>query len=148
MKKNLPLIIILIVVIAAGSFYGGMVYGKSQNPSRPAGFNGQFPSNRNRQGLGQNGDTIINGQILSKDDKSITVKLRDNGSKIIFYSDQTTIGKFTSGNVNDLAVNLNVMINGKTNADGSVSANSIQIRPELPNPVASPSPANTPAATK
>ena len=37
------------------------------------------------------------GEIIDIDDDSLTLKLDTSGSKIIFYSDSTEIGKFTSG---------------------------------------------------
>ena len=150
MKKNVLLVILLVVIIGVGSFYGGMIYGKSKNTG-PAGlrgqFNGNFADNANRQGLGQNGETVTSGQIIKMDDNSITVELRDGGSKIILFSDSTTIGKFIAGTKVDLAADLNVMVNGKANTDGSISATSIQIRPAGSTEPTPPAPNATPAAT-
>ncbi|OIO07392.1 hypothetical protein CO115_00755 [Candidatus Falkowbacteria bacterium CG_4_9_14_3_um_filter_36_9] len=58
--------------------------------------------------------------------------MRDGGSKIVFLSDSTSIGKTTDGTVADLEAGKQVTINGKDNSDGSVTAQSIQIRPNLP----------------
>ncbi|MCX6743902.1 MAG: DUF5666 domain-containing protein [Candidatus Parcubacteria bacterium] len=138
MKKTFPIIIIAVLIVGAGAFYGGMVYGKSSKPVSGAGQRfGQGGGNFSGQRAnGGNGDSMINGTILAKDDKSITVKLRDNGSRIIFFSDSTSVGKFVSGASADLTVGENVMVNGKANTDGSVSASNIQIRPAVtvPNP--------------
>ncbi len=143
MKKILPIIIIVVVIAGAGAFYGGMKYSQSKTV-RPQqlqanlgaslrGGNGSF-GNRTGTGAGAN---FASGEIISKDDNSITIKLRDGGSKIIFYSDTTEVDKFVAGTANDLEIGKTVTINGKTNSDGSIAAQSIQLRPDF---IQSPSP--------
>lgn len=139
MKKFLPAIIIIAIVIAGGAFYGGMVYGKSQSAGTPGGNaqnfrgQGQFANRVGRTG-NNSGAGFANGQIISKDDKSITLQLNNNGgSKIIFYSPSTEVGKFVTSTPSDLTIGQNVVVTGQTNQDGSVTAQSIQIRPNLPN---------------
>ena len=156
MKKIAP---IIIAIIAAGgvSFYGGMKYQEGKTP------NFQNLSQEERQqmflqgGVGARGartgaDTSIArtgaamnsavGEIISKDDKSITVKLRDGGSKIVFFSEKTAISKTAEGSQADVVVGENVTINGSANSDGSVTATMIQIRPALP-PMPSGSPVSS-----
>ena len=142
MAKIIPIIIILIIIIG-GAFYGGMKYTESK-ASR--GFANLSPEERQQrlQQMGANigggfnnrtGAGFVSGEIISKDDKSITIKLRDDGSKIIFYSDTTEVGKFVSGTPSDLEVGKTVTINGKANQDGSITAQSIQLRPtNIPAP--------------
>lgn len=135
MKKTLFVILTVAVVVGGGAFYGGMKYGQSkalaslsqQQQQRFQQMGGARPGNRS----GNSGGGFISGQIISKDDKSITVKLQDGGSKIIFYSDATGIDKFVNGTLNDLEVGKTVMINGTANQDGSLTAKSIQIRPNI-----------------
>jgi len=136
MKKTIVLCVLLVLIAGAGSFFGGMKYTQAKNSAtrtqqaaaRQGGFNGM---GRRNGANGQNG-AFINGEILSKDDKSVTIKLQDGGSKIVLLSGSTTIGKTTDGTVNDLEVGKNVMVNGTNNSDGSVTAQSIQIRPNIP----------------
>lgn len=126
-KKLIVGSIIVLVVVAVGSFYGGTLYSKGQN-KRPTGFDNlqQF---RNRAG----GD-IVSGSIISSNDNSVVIQLPQNaGSKIIFYSDTTQISKSISGSVNDLSVGETVSVSGTTNSDGSITAQSIQIRPPNQN---------------
>ena len=137
MKKALvPILIVLIIVVGAGAFYGGMVYGKSQSKSASGQRFGQMggpggtATGINRKAGGQNVG-FVNGEILSNDGKTMTVKINTGGSKIVFLSDATEIGKMASGTPSDLIVGQNVMVNGKTNTDGSVTASSVQIRPNV-----------------
>lgn len=155
MKKLLP-IIIAIIIIGGGVFYSGMKYAQNNSPAGgPQEFaRGNFEEFRNlssqerqerfeqmssagmigmrgtRSGSGT-GSSFTNGEIISKDESSITVKLPDSGSKIVFYSDSTEVGKFTSGSSDDFEIGKSVMVNGKANEDGSITAQSIQIRPEI-----------------
>ena len=71
---------------------------------------------------------FVDGEIISKDDKSVIVKLQDGSSKIVFFSDATEIGKIATGASSDLETGKTVAVNGSTNQDGSVTAKSIQLR--------------------
>ncbi len=145
-KKVLPIIIALIIV-GVGAFYGGMKYAESKSSTRNSANNFQnfqnlSPEERQQRfdqigGLrgtrnSQTGTGFVNGEIISKDEQSITVKLRDGGSKIVFYSDSAKVEKFIDGSSADLEIGKTVMVNGSANQDGSVTAQSIQIRPNSP----------------
>ncbi len=143
-KQNEIIIATLTVLVVAGiAFYGGLMYQKNYGKINPQNFSHDRQNgNSNRQGGigggmmtpgGPNRDGgFFSGEILSKDDKSITVKTRDGGSKIIYFSDTTTVGKTVDGSTSDLNVGIQVMANGKTNTDGSLAADNIQIRPNEP----------------
>ena len=73
---------------------------------------------------------MISGEIISKDEQSITVKLPDNGSKIVFFSDSTEITKSVSGSQEDLKEGEQIMTSGEENSEGIYSAKMIQLRPD------------------
>jgi len=84
------------------------------------------------QGNRQNrqGGSFVTGEIIAKDDKSITIKLTSGGSKIVLLSNTTQIGQFTAATINDLLVGKTVMVSGSVNNDGSVTAQMVQLRSE------------------
>ncbi len=147
MKKLIIFSAILIIAVGGGGFFGGMQYQKSKSPSsdfqtlrnlspeerqqrfQQMGIPGESPNGL--AGNNRTGGGFATGEIISKDDKSVTVKLRDGGSKIIFYSESTEISEFVNGSSNDLEVGKTIIVNGKTNQDGSITAQSVQIRPEI-----------------
>ena len=124
------------IVIAAGSFYAG-----TKLP-RGGMMRGGFPQG-GMQGAGArnnlNRGAMTVGTVIAKDAGSITVQLgnpastttpQDTGSRIIFYSSSTQVGKFSVGSEADVVVGSPVMVTGTPNADGSITAQMIQIRPE------------------
>jgi hypothetical protein len=127
MNKLLLSVIITAVVVGGGAFYGGIKYQESKMPQRPQMLGANIGNFRNRVG-GQQGNGFASGEIITKDDKSITIKLPDGGSKIIFYSNTTNISRSATGTSNDLEIGKTININGSANSDGSLTAQSIQIR--------------------
>ena len=135
-----------IVVIGIGSFYAGSSYGKSHvsvlgsdnaaSGQQVAGARGAF------RGGGRNrGGGFAAGDIIAKDATSVTVKMRTasttdeqgalggaGGSKIVFFSSTTDIGKAAKASPDELVVGTRVIVNGTPNSNGSVTAQSIQIR--------------------
>ncbi len=150
MKKILPIIIALII-IGAGAFYGGMKYAQStrQNFAKQnfgeldQNFQNLSPEQRQellqgnvggtfQRGAGRGtGSNFVSGEVIAKDEQSLTLKMPEGGSKIIFYSGNTEVGKFVNGTPDDLEIGKSVTINGTTNQDGSITAQSIQLRPEI-----------------
>lgn len=123
------------VVIAGISFFGGVKYDQSKSASvSTAGSN--FAQNGQARTGGQRGTrgafNGASGSIVSKDATGITVSLRDGtGSKIVFLSASTTVMKTTNGTASDLIIGKEVSVNGTTNPDGSINAQSIQLRPNF-----------------
>ena len=148
-KKNIMLVVGF-VVVALIAFYAGTAYSKSKSAKatqdrNQVGFgmqNGQFGQKGMRTGGGN-----VFGQIIAKDANSITVEIKaptnqdgattantGTGSKIVFYTDQTTITKTATGSIGDIVVGSNVSVNGQANTDGSVNAQTISLRPNMPTP--------------
>lgn len=130
------------IVVGVGAFFGGSAYANGKAKAAQQARIGQFGQGRTGRGGngGPGGGGFTAGDILSKDDKSITVKLRDGSTKIVFYSGTTEVGKMVSGTSADLVVGKTVTVTGNANSDGSITAQSIQLRPPLPS--ASPSATN------
>ena len=149
MNKTVGVIAAVAIVVGSTSFYGGMKYGQSQNaalgrggvanltPAERQARAQQFGGGGGRMGGASGGGGVggagfLTGDVLSKDDTSITVKLNDGGSKIIFLSSSTQVMKAATGSLSDLAVGERISITGTSNADGSVFAQTVQIRPSMP----------------
>ena len=134
MKKHLTIFIIILIAVAGLSFYIGTksVSGNNTGAQSRIGMQGTRTGNGFGRPNGLAGSAaggFINGAIISMDDKSVTIKLRDGGSKIIFFSPSTQITKSVAGTAEDLTTGANLMINGTANSDGSVTAQMIQLRP-------------------
>jgi len=136
-NKKIVLFVVIGLVIAGLSFFGGMKYAGKNINAAAASRQNSFAQNGGTRGgagmrAGANGGGLVSGQVLSMDDKSITVKLNNGGSKIIFFSPTTKVEKTVDGVTSDVTVGKQVMITGTSNTDGSVNATSIQLRPNAP----------------
>ncbi len=147
--KKIILILIVLVLVGGGAFYGGMKYGQSKSPfgdfSRQ---NFQNLSSEEHQQLSQGnvgktlqrgvgreaGAGLLNGEVIDKDEQSLTLKISDGGSKIIFFSDSTQISKMVNGLIDDIEIGKQIMVGGEQNPDGSYTAKTIQLSsPYLPS---------------
>ncbi len=145
MKKLLPIVIGVALLVGAGSFYGGMKYASAKSPTRnfqhptgAAGGNAGFGGGQGPDARGNTMGSFITGEILSNDGKTLTVKGRDGSSKIVLLGDTTEVSLFVAGKPADLEVGKSVMVQGKANTDGSVTAQSVQLRPAMTPPSGSP----------
>lgn len=123
-------IMILVLVFFAGKQYGQSSTLAQEAGQRQARFQGQNGAGGVRNG--RNGAGFTAGEVISKDDKSVTIKSgTDGGSKIIFFTSSTPITKNVGGTTDDVAIGEQIVVTGPANPDGSVSAQSIQIRPAM-----------------
>jgi len=134
-SKIIPIFIALILIIGGGAFFGGMKYQQSkrnfQNFSeeqRQQLFQGNTGRNLQREVGGGVGSSFLSGEVISKDEQSVTLKTPNGGSKIIFFSDSTEIVKSVDGASSDLEAGKTISVSGTTNQDGSLTAKSIQVR--------------------
>ncbi len=128
-KKVLLAVIITAVIAGSAGFYFGDSRGKNSAVNLK-NFRGGYSINSRGDAGNQNGG-FSGGEIIKKDDTSITVKTRDGGSQIVFFSTAAKILKSAAGSAADLAIGSQVMITGSKNQDGSITAQSIQIRPSM-----------------
>jgi uncharacterized protein YneF (UPF0154 family) len=138
MKKNLILILIILIIVGAGGFFGGMKYGQSQalknlTPEKMREIFQQGGGQLFTQNQGQRQRAgFLSGQVISKDEKSLTIKLADGSTKIVFLSPSTQITKATKGSIEDIEIGKEILVTGTQNEDGSLTARTIQISPRLP----------------
>jgi hypothetical protein len=128
--KNNYLVIIVAIIVGLVGFYGGVKYQESKTPEFARNIPENFEQMRGQMEHSLNNSSelaTVRGEIISKDDSSITVKLSDDSSKIVIFSDSTGINKSEEGLIEDLSEGVQVMVMGQTNSDGSVTARNIQI---------------------
>lgn len=134
------------LMLLGGGFAAGMTYGKngtaaaaSASPSDRGAGRGQGNGAGARFGQGgANGQELLTGQIISVNDGSITVQVRQPGqngaspttsSQIVLLGSNTRIVKTTESDIkaSDLKANDQIQIVGTTDASGNVSATAIVI---------------------
>ena len=132
MKNIIIAIGITAIIVSAGSFYGGMKYAQSNALSRSGqGIQNRFSQNGTRTVRTGN---FAGGQVVSKDQNSLTVKTQDGSSRIVFIGSGVSVTKSAAGSVSDIKPGDDIIVQGTANADGSVNAQFIQIRPVMPSP--------------
>jgi hypothetical protein len=138
MKKNDILItIILVVVVGAVAFFGGMKYqentqtGGSRQFQAGQGQRAEMMGQQSGNTMGRNGFRPVSGEIISiNGESSVTVKLSDGSTKIVLLSSSTAVDKTSVASKSDLKVGEKVAAFGQANSDGSITAQNIQLNPQ------------------
>ena len=147
MNKILMIIgaVVLAVVVAAGSFYGGMAYQRNQADQTRANFlrsrgldpnaaqngfqNGANNGGGTRQGFFGGGTT---GQVKSIEGNVLTLSTAQNVTTVNL-SNSTVIEKSVQGSTSDLQPGERVLVAGQRDAQGNITAAQITILPSTSN---------------
>ena len=124
------------VIIAVAFFFIGWAVGKHHKTAAHSmtGAYGMTQGGGMRTGGmgGRASGGFATGTILSMDATSITIATGNGtGSKTVYFDTTTPILKSTAGSVGDLQTGDTVTVTGTPNADGSLTAQSISIRPAM-----------------
>jgi hypothetical protein len=144
MKTTLLIIgtFILVVLVAAGGFYGGMVYQTNQASQVRQEFmgargitEGQFPGEMppmggqfQQDGSGSPGRGAA-GQVKSIEGNVMTISTAQDVTTVNLSQD-TQIEMTVSGEIADLQTGMRVMVIGETDGDGVVNASQITVLSE------------------
>ncbi len=134
-KKVLTVWVIIAVVLCGISFYAGDKHGQSASQTIADAGRGNFQGGQGGAGGNRRFGGNANGEVLSKDASTMTVKMRDGSTRIVLYSTTTQVFKSTASTPDDVTVGETVSVMGTANSDGSVTAQSIQIRPAAPTKI-------------
>ena len=144
----IPVIAVVVVAVGVGAFFGGKAAGggtpsaaeamkvvsnltaaQRQALAQSSGGTGTAtgaPTGAPTGGFTGTGGNMTSGSIVSSDANSMTIKLTSGSTKIVLFSDSTTISVSKTGSASDLTAGQEVRVSGTTNSDGSITASNIQ----------------------
>lgn len=137
---NKSTVIVLAILILIAGFAGGYFFRGWRLSRQRQSFSGQFQRTGNGNNAARLAGRPVVGEIISQDDKSITVKAADGSTKIIVLSDTTIYSKTATGTKDDLKVGTQVGVFGTENSDGSMTAQNVQLNPEFKGTTPTPTP--------
>jgi hypothetical protein len=133
-SKKQWLVVIITSLVIAGAFTGiGYKIGSKKSGFGP--MNGQLQGRTmmggpGRSSTGMRGNGNVAGTVLSQDAASLTLTLPQGGSRTVLITPTTTVLKTAPGIMGDIQKDSFLMVSGTSNADGSISASTLSIRPK------------------
>ena len=130
--------VLFVLAVGGGAFWAGMSYGRSQvtpfggrSPrggfGEPGGqFTGPMMTRQARQGDTTQRGSGTMGTIQSIEGDVVIIDTREQTIRVE-TTDTTLIEKYMPVSVNDLEVDEQVIVTGRQNQDGSITARSIQL---------------------
>ncbi len=124
-------------LVGVAAFFGGTKYSDMQRTNQRGSMMRQF---QNGQGApngasdfrgNRTGGRPVVGEVMSVDASTMTVKLADGTSKIVVLSETTTVSETASAEKTSIKVGSKVGAFGTDNADGSVTAQTVQLNPSF-----------------
>jgi hypothetical protein len=139
MQKNIIVVgVVALIVGLAGGYFGGQTLTPRRTGNNfRGGANGQFRQTTN-------GQRNTFGQIQNIATDRLTLKTRDGSSQIILLNSDTSYEKSVTASQGDFQNGASVVINGKSNPDGSITATSVQTAPANLGQQSSSNPGSTP----
>jgi hypothetical protein len=121
--------VLLVVLIAAAGFIGGVLVERNQQPAaasttNAAAFRGGNNGAGNAAGGGPGGGATV-GTITLIDGTNVYVTTAQGDVVKVLTNPQTTISVSKNGTLSDLDPAKTVVVQGATNADGTVTASQI-----------------------
>ncbi|MCL5010068.1 MAG: hypothetical protein M1289_00500 [Patescibacteria group bacterium] len=124
-SKTKVMVFAIVIIVGLAGFFAGMEYKKHPGNTHP--HNRQLYLTGKKHKLGKNARIPVRGQIIATGSGTITVQMPDGTSKIIVLSGNTKITKSIKGSANDLKKGERILVIGKKSANGSVTAENIEL---------------------
>ncbi len=124
-KTHIIWAVVAVAALVAGIFWGRAMAGGAPGNSR---FGALSSSSRTFAGRGNSSANVFAGQVSAIDGSSITLQLPSGNSEVVLYASSTPVTEPTNVSIAKVVAGTNIMVMGTQNSDGSVTAQSIEIR--------------------
>jgi Domain of unknown function (DUF5666) len=121
--------VVAVVIIAAGSFFGGAAYGRSRSAAASSGSNGTANS-RGQRGFGTAAGSqggFLGGQIQTIDSGGFTLTDSSGKEVRVNVTSTTLIQEEASVSITDLKQGDTVTVSGSQASDGSITARLVRV---------------------